>query len=192
MTCIAVLYPKLFYPTMCHYDSDAFISLYEYPYAGLFRNYIQVYTPPLQPVADPQTPEPDRAADNSVVNHSPKTSLFKRLSLDLSRNIFMLACEEGVLAPSNPQDQLRLTLQLVCKDWQRVVTDYPALWNDLDLRIVPRRGQRSNDVGKVSLAETEASLDCTRSWLSRAGDSLISLRLLMFPCVESEAAQHRE
>lgn len=193
MTCSATLYPNLFYPTMRFYDADAFVSLYEYPFAGLFRNHIQVYTP-LQPLADPQTPEPARAADNSVVKDSPKTSLFKGLSLELSRNIFMLACEEGALAPSkdSPQDQLRLTLQLVCKDWRWIVTGYPELWNDLDLRIMPRRGQRSNDVGKVLLAETEASLDCTRSWLRRAGNSLISLRLLMFPCVKSEAAQHRE
>src|SRR5258708_7357385 len=103
-------------------------SLYDYPYAGLFRDYVQAYTPPRQPLAGPPTPEVNHAADNLVSNDSSKPSPFKRLSLEFIRSIFILTCGEGVLAPSRDlqRDQLRLTLQLVCKDWQRIVTSSPA------------------------------------------------------------------
>ena len=175
-------------------DCDGSDHLYEFPYAGLFRNYIHTYTPPR--VADPPTPgvAAGRTADNLVFNDPLKLPPFKELSLEFIRSIFILACGEGVLAPSkdSSQDSLRLTLQLVCKDWHRIVTGCPVLWNDLDLRIMPRREQRSNDIGTVSLADTDRCLHCARSWLSRAGDTLTSLRLLMFPCVEAEAAQHYE
>ena len=175
------------------HDCDSSVHLYEYPYAGLFRDYIQTYTPPR--VANPSTPGvAGRTADNLVFNDPLKLPPFKELSLEFIRAIFILACGEGVLAPSkdSPQDSLRLTLQLVCKDWKRIVTGCPTLWNDLDLRIMPNREQRSDDIGMVSLADTDGCLRFARSWLSRAGDTLTSLRLLMFPCVEAEAAQHQE
>ncbi|KAF8726178.1 hypothetical protein AX14_008001 [Amanita brunnescens Koide BX004] len=177
------------------HDCDGSVYLYEYPYAGLFRDYVQTYTPP--PVANPPTPEvAGRAAGNVIIKDPLILSPFniKGLSLEFIRNMFIFACGEGVLSPSrdSPQDTLRLTLQLVCKDWRRIAIGCPALWNDLDLRIMPRREQRSNEVGMVSVTDTDASLRCARSWLGRAGNSLISLRLLMFPCVEAEAAQHHE
>ena len=105
--------------------------------------------------------------------------------------IFLMACGRGNLHHDDPnQQQLRRTLQLVCKDWQRFVINDVALWNVLDLRIAPP-DHDADARTPVSLPAADSWLRRARSWLRHAAHCPISLDLLISSCAAEEAVELR-
>ncbi|KAF8621962.1 hypothetical protein AX15_007390 [Amanita polypyramis BW_CC] len=133
----------------------------------------------------------------TIRDPSKPTSIMK-LPKEVMSNIFLLACGVGCLAPPQESSQqlLQLSLQLVCKDWNLLVRRTPELWSNLvvmitPMKTMPKHGPRPRDFEATPLATINSWLRRANSWLKFAGHRLISLELLLFPCIPTEVAACR-
>ncbi|KAF8636784.1 hypothetical protein AX17_003263 [Amanita inopinata Kibby_2008] len=79
-----------------------------------------------------------------------------KLVPDVLRCIFLCSRESAVATIPLPKDDILLSITHVCSAWRRVALDTPELWNNVLLKVEPRKINR---------------LRVAREWLSRA-DSL--------------------